>query len=37
MNDLIQVIQLPVIEERLRSLKESGGKQVTDALPLVCT
>lgn len=37
MNDLIQVIQLPVIEERLRSLKETVDKQVTDALALVCT
>lgn len=37
MNDLIQVIQLPIIEERLRSLKESVDKQVDDALALVCT
>ena len=35
--NLIQVIQLPVIEERLRSMKETVDKQVNDALSLVCT
>lgn len=37
MNNLIQVVQLPVIEEQLRSLKASVDKQVNDALALVCT
>ncbi|MEA4932589.1 MAG: DUF1351 domain-containing protein [Lawsonibacter sp.] len=37
MSDLIQVIQLPVIEERLRSLGESIDRQVEEALSLVCT
>ena len=37
MSNLIQVIQLPVIEERLRSLKEDVDKQVSDAMALVCT
>ena len=36
-NNLIQVVQLPVIEQRLRSLKESVDKQVDDAMAMVCT
>lgn len=37
MSNLIQVVQLPVIEQRLRSLKESVDKQVDDAMAMVCT
>lgn len=37
MNDLIQVKQLPVIEEHLRVLKEDVDRKVSDALALVCT
>ena len=37
MSELIQVVQLPVIEERLRSLSEVVDKQVSNALALVCT
>lgn len=37
MSELIQVVQLPVIEQRLRSLKESVDKQVIGAMALVCT
>lgn len=33
--DLIQVVQLPVIEERLRSMKETVEEQTTDAMALV--
>lgn len=33
--DLIQVVQLPVIEERLRSMKEAVERQTTDAMALV--
>lgn len=33
--DLIQVVQLPVIEERLRSMKETVERQTTDAMALV--
>lgn len=32
---LIQVVQLPVIEERLRSMKETVERQTTDAMALV--
>lgn len=32
---LIQVVQLPVIEERLRSMKEAVERQTTDAMALV--
>lgn len=37
MEALIQVKQLPVIEERLRSMKADVDKRVEDALSLVCT
>lgn len=37
MSNLIQVVQLPVIEERLRSLRDSVDGQVNAALTLVCT
>lgn len=36
-NELIRVAQLPIIEERLRSLKESVDAQAEEALSLVCT
>lgn len=35
-NSLIQVVQLPVIEERLRSMKETVEKRTTEAMALVC-
>lgn len=35
-SNLIQVVQLPVIEERLRLMKETVEKQVSEALALVC-
>ena len=35
--DLIQVVQLPVIEERLRSMKEKVSDQTAAAMALVCT
>ena len=34
-SDLIQVVQLPVIEERLRSMKEVVERQTRDAMALV--
>lgn len=37
MDALIQVKQLPVIEEHLRSMKEAVDKRVEEALSLVCT
>lgn len=37
MNDLIKVIQLPVIEEQLRTAKDFVDKTVSDAMSLVCT
>ena len=37
MNELIKVVQLPVIEEQLRSMKEAVDKRVEEALSLVCT
>lgn len=37
MNELIQVKQLPIIEERLRAVKEMVDKTVADAMALVCT
>ena len=37
MNELIKVVQLPVIEEQLRSMKETVDKRVEEALSLVCT
>ncbi len=37
MNELIKVVQLPVIEEQLRSMKETVDKRVGEALSLVCT
>lgn len=37
MNELIHIVQLPVIEERLRSMKDAVDKQASDALALVCT
>lgn len=36
-NDVIQVVQLPIIAEQLRSLKEGVDKQVSEAMALVCT
>ena len=36
-NELIRVIQLPVIEEQLRAMKEQVDQKVADALSLVCT
>lgn len=35
--NLIQVVQLPVIEERLRSMKETVEQQTAAAMALVCT
>lgn len=37
MNDLIQVKQLPVIEEQLRSMKEQVEARTAEAMSLVCT
>ena len=37
MNELIRVVQLPVIEERLRAMKEQVDARVRDALSLACT
>ena len=37
MNDLIKVVQLPVIEERLRSMAADIDRQVEDAISLVVT
>lgn len=37
MNELIRVTQLPVIEERLRSMKDQVDKTVGEAMSLVCT
>lgn len=37
MNELIRVVQLPVIEEQLRAMKEQVDQKVADALSLVCT
>lgn len=37
MNELIRVTQLPIIEERLRSLKENIENTVSNATALVCT
>ena len=37
MNELIKVVQLPVIEEQLRSMKETVDKRVEEALSLVCS
>lgn len=36
-NELIRVVQLPVIEEQLRAMKEQVDQKVADALSLVCT
>lgn len=36
-NELIQVVQLPIIEQRLRDLKDGIRKQVESALSLVCS
>ena len=36
MNELIRVAQLPVIEERLRAMKETVDKRVGEAHDLVC-
>lgn len=36
-NELIKVVQLPVIEQRLRELKENIERQTSDALVMVCT
>lgn len=35
--ELIRVVQLPVIEEQLRAMKEQVDQKVADALSLVCT
>lgn len=37
MNDLIRVVQLPVIEERLKAMKEQVDARVNEALSLACT
>lgn len=37
MNELIRVVQLPVIEERLRAMKEQVDARVNEALSLACT
>lgn len=37
MNELIRVVQLPVIEEQLRAMKERVDKRVSEALSLACT
>lgn len=37
MNELIRVVQLPVIEEQLRAMKEQVDQKVADALSMVCT
>lgn len=37
MNELIRVVQLPIIEERLRAMKEQVDARVRDALSLACT
>lgn len=37
MNELIQVIQLPIIEEQLQSMKESVEAKTKEAMSLVCT
>lgn len=36
-NELIRVVQLPVIEEQLRAMKEQVDQKVADALSLICT
>lgn len=36
-NEIIQIKQLPIIEERLRDLKKSIDAQVSEALSMVCT
>lgn len=36
MNELIRVVQLPIIEERLRAMKEQVDARVRDALSLAC-
>ena len=37
MSELIQVKQLPVIEEQLRSMKEQVEARTSEAMSLVCT
>lgn len=37
MNELIRVVQLPVIEEQLRAMKERVDKRVSETLSLACT
>lgn len=37
MDELIRVVQLPVIEEQLRAMKEQVDQRVEEALALVCT
>lgn len=37
MNDLIKIAQLPVIEERLRALKDEWEQKAADAAAMVCT
>ena len=37
MNELIRFVQLPVIEEQLRAMKERVDKRVSEALSLACT
>lgn len=37
MNELIRVVQLPVIEEQLRSVKSAVDARVADALSMVCS
>lgn len=37
MSELIRVVQIPIIEERLRAMKEQVDKTVSNAMSLVCT
>ena len=37
MNDLIKIVQLPVIEEQLRTLKDRWEQRALDAESMVCT
>ena len=37
MSELIRVVQLPIIEERLRAMKEQVDARVSEALSLACT
>lgn len=37
MNEIIKITQLPVIEERLRSMQEQVEKRTSEAMSMVCT